>query len=107
MKKRIIQIRDHPSGRPDEKDNALSAEAFYGYELVFEDGSFIVVDSKDCDGYELKTGDEIFVYDEVKIISRVPISPQKLQKIAFRQKTGMTVAVIVSVLLGITAALIL
>lgn len=107
MKKRIIQIRDHPSDRSDKKDNTLSAKAVCGYELVFEDDSFIVVDSKDCAGYELKTGDEIFVYDEMKIISRMPISPQELQKIAFRQKAGMTVVVIFSVLLGIAAALIL
>ncbi len=105
MKKKIIQIRDYLSFGTVEGENGSNIAENCNYELLFDDKTSVIVDSKICDGKMLCVGDEVFIYDKVNLISRTPLSPQELKKMIRRTKIGYTIVILVSLLAGIAAAL--
>lgn len=84
----------------------LNADKSCYCELVFDDGSFIVVDFLDLDGAPIKVGDEVYVYEDDCIISRSELSEKELKKIVRRRRIGCTLAVIIALLIGVIAALL-
>ena len=88
-----------------EGENGSNIAENCNYELLFDDKTSVIVDSKICDGKMLCVGDEVFIYDEVNLISRTPLSPQELKKMIRRTKIGYTIVILVSLLAGIAAAL--
>ncbi len=106
MKKKIIKMRDYQPYMT----VGCGAGSNFGKncycELVFDDGSFVVVDFLELDGSPIKEGDEVYVYEEDCIISRSELSPKELKKIARHRKIGCTLAVVAALLFGIVAALL-
>lgn len=87
MKKKIIQIRDYLSFVTVEGENGSNVAENSNYELLFDDKTSVIVDSKICDGKMLCIGDEVFIYNEVNLISRTPLSPQELKKMIRQKKS--------------------
>lgn len=106
MKKKIIQIRDYLSFATVEGENGSNVAENSNYELFFDDKTSVIVDSKICDGKMLCIGDEVFIYNEVNLISRTPLSPQELKKMIRQKKIGYTIVILASLLAGIAAALV-
>lgn len=104
MKKRIIQIRDHPTYTTVASEAGSNVGEICYYKLIFEDGSSVIAGSKECDGQILRVGDEIFIYAEINIISRKALSSQDIKKIIRYRRMGYVLAVIIGLLAGIAAA---